>query len=120
MAVGSVRAWVWLLGVGTWLTVLLAVGRAGLGFLMLTTVAFWNVGGCLGGRSLPGVTGRLSGIRVFGLTWEEGTSVWSDRQTRAVDEGTVVGQASSRRTESSIRGERTAPSLTLLWLSQQS
>ena len=69
MAEDSARAWGWLLGVGTWLTVLLAVGWAGLGFLTLTTVAFWNVGGCLGGRSRPGVTGRLSGIRVFGLTW---------------------------------------------------
>lgn len=109
MVVGSVRAWVWLLGVGTWLTVLLAVGRAGLGFLMLTTVAFWNVGGCLGGRSLPGVTGRLSGIRVFGLTWEEGTSVWSDRQTRVVDGSTVVGQASSRQAESYIEGKGQHP-----------
>lgn len=107
MAVGSVRAWAWLLGVGTWLTVLLAVGRAGLGFLMLTTVAFWNVGGCLGGRSLPGVTGRLSGIRVFGLTWEEGTSVWSDRQTQACDEGVAMGQASNSQVESYIRGGET-------------
>lgn len=69
MAAGSARAWGWLPGAGAWLTVLLAVGRAGLGFLILTTVAFWNVGGCLGGRSRPGVMGRLSGIRVFGLTW---------------------------------------------------
>ena len=68
-AAGSGRARGWLPGAGTWLTVLLAVGSAGLGFLILTTVAFWNVGGCLGGRSRPGVTGRLSGIRVFGLTW---------------------------------------------------
>jgi hypothetical protein len=81
MAVGSARAWGWLPGVGTWLTVLLAVGRAGLGFLMLTTVAFWNAGGCLGGRSLPGVMGRLSGIRVFGLTWEKGIGAWSARKT---------------------------------------
>lgn len=81
MAAGSARAWGWLPGAGAWLTVLLAVGRAGLGFLMLTTAAFWKVGGCLGGRSRPGVTGRLSGIRVFGLTCGRGT----DGQ---VDDGT--------------------------------
>lgn len=91
MAAGSVRAWGWLLGVGTWLAVLLAVGRAGLGFLILTTVAFWNVGGCLGGRSRPGVTGRLSGIRVFGLTW------WGDRQTDTqVDDRHGQGAALTR------------------------
>lgn len=70
--VGSVMLCDWLLGVCTWLTVLLAVGRAGLGFLMLTTVAFWKVGGCLDGWSLHGEIGRLSGIRVFGLTCKKG------------------------------------------------
>lgn len=38
---------------------------------MLTTVAFWNVEGCLEGWSLHGEIGRLSGIRVFGLTCKE-------------------------------------------------
>ena len=70
-AAGSVTLCDWLLGVCTWLTVLLAVGRAGLGFLMLTTVAFWKVGGCLDGWSLHGEIGRLSGIRVFGLTYKQ-------------------------------------------------
>lgn len=40
MAAVSVTLCDWLLDVCTWLTVLLAVGRAGVGFLMLTTVAF--------------------------------------------------------------------------------
>lgn len=40
MAAVSVTLCDWLLDVCTWLTVLLAVGRAGAGFLMLTTVAF--------------------------------------------------------------------------------
>lgn len=71
IAVDSVTLCDWLLGGCTWLTVLLAVGRAGLGFLMLTTVAFWKVGGCLEGWSLHGEIGRLSGIRVFGLTYRE-------------------------------------------------
>lgn len=71
IAVDSVTLCDWLLGVCTWLTVLLAVGRAGLGFLMLTTVAFWKVGGCLEGCSLHGEIGRLSGIRVFGLTYKQ-------------------------------------------------
>lgn len=81
MAAGSASAWGWLPGGGAWLTVLLAVGSAGLGFLILTTVAFWDAGGCLGGRSRPGVTGRLSGIRVFGLTWGGGTFARSDGHT---------------------------------------
>lgn len=104
MAPGSARAWGRPPAVGTWLTVLLAVGRAGLGFLILTTVAFWNVGGCWGGRSRPGVRGRLSGIRVFGLTCG-GKDRCMVSQTHVVGVVTGVAEAQPEQNRDSGRTE---------------